>query len=109
MITLQEDPPVPRRAASNRELIELELTSLIQKLAFLRGGGMTPRTFPAGEYEVIESFGLACCRLAAEAERQLEARTGTYGFDPDGDYTKNPFDTDEDTSPGYRRRKSDPT
>lgn len=51
---------------SHRELIDLELTSLIQKLAFLRGVGVTPRTFPPQERVVIEAFGLACCRLVTE-------------------------------------------
>lgn len=94
---------------SNRDLIDLELTSLIQKLSFLRGGGMTPRSFPPEELEVIESFGLACCRLKAAEVHARDASAGSYGFTEDGDYNRPPFDVDEDTSPGYRRRKSDPT
>lgn len=101
---------MPRRAARHRELIELELTSLIQKLAYLRGDGMTPRSFPADEREVIEAFGLACCRLSAADTIAREASTGTYGFTGDGDYNRGPFDETEkeDTSPGSRRRKSNP-
>lgn len=95
-----------RTAGSNEELIELELTSLIQKLAFLRGG-MTPRTFPKAEYEVIRSFGLSCCRLMSEEVHRRMNGSGTYAFDPDGDYQQNPFDADDKTEPGFKRRKNE--
>ena len=61
-----------------REIIELEFTSCIQKLAYLRGGGMTPRSFPESERVVIESFGLACCRLMA-----IELQRSDDDTDPD--------------------------
>jgi hypothetical protein len=82
---------------SNRDLIELELTSLIQKLAFLRGGGMTPRSFPTAEYDVIEAFGLSCCRLM-ERELHRATNSGTYPLGADG------HSVDEDTQPGWRSR-----
>ena len=92
-----------RTVSSNRELIELELTSLIQKLAFLRGEGMTPRSFPTAEYAAIEAFGLSCCRLMAQEMHRRMNGSGTYTFTPDGDYHKDPF-ADEDTEPGFKRR-----
>lgn len=96
-----------RSVPSNRALIELELTSLIQKLSYLRGGGMTPRTFPPDEYAAIEAFGLSCCRLMTQELHAREPVTSrAYAFDENGDY-KNPFD-DEDTSPGYLHRKPKP-
>lgn len=93
---------MPRTVRSNRELIELEFASLIQKLAFLRGGGMTPRNFPAAEQVAIEAFGLSCCRLM---QQELYARTnsGTYAFDEDGNYQPDPLE--EDTEPGWKSRR----
>lgn len=90
---------MPRSASSNRELIELELASCIQKLAYLRGGGMTPRSFPPEEYAVIEAFGLGCCRRMSD-ELHARANSGTYAFNADGDYEPNPLD--EDTQPGWK-------
>lgn len=94
---------------SNRELIELELSSLIQKLAYLRGGGMTPRSFPTAEADAIAAFGLACCRRMQD---EMHARDGSgthtkvgpsYAFDEDGNYRTDPMD--EDTEPGWKSRR----
>lgn len=89
-------------SSNNEELIELEFASLIQKLAFLRGGGMTPRSFPKAEYEVIRAFGISCCRLKAEDVYRRMNGSGTYAFDPDED---NPFEADTKTEPGFKKRK----
>ena len=95
------------RGSSNRELIELEFVSCIQKLAYLRGGGMTPRSFPESERAVIESFGLACCRLASLELHARMSGSGTYAL-PDDDAAYEPHPLDEDTEPGWpakRRRE----
>lgn len=70
---------------SYADLIELELSSCIQKLAYIRG--LTPRSFPGDELGVIQDFGVACCRrLAADMQSP-----------------------DEDTNPGWRSRIPPPT
>ena len=93
-------------ASFYRQQIDLELASLIQKLAFLRGGGMTPSTFPPAEHAAIEAFGITCCRLSASHARTLDAGAGVYGFNADGDYNRGPSDdADEDTLPSYRLKK----
>jgi hypothetical protein len=83
------------------DIIDLELSSCIQKLAFLRG--ITPRSFPADEFEVIKDFGLLC-RLRALNEVHARRASGGYRFDADGDYERDPLD--EDTEPGFKSRRN---
>lgn len=93
------------RSVATRELIELEFASCIQKLAYLRGGNMTPRSFPESERAVIEAFGLACCRLMA-TEMTKDLGRGNGAFDPDGNFEPSPLD-DDDTPDWRRRRKGE--
>lgn len=64
------DRPRDSSRTRDRELIHLALMSCIQKLAFLRGDGTSPRTFPDDERDVIAVFGLECVRLGQSSDSE---------------------------------------